>query len=228
MYAKYLGEGQTNLWYVKHPYDDDFVLLAGETNRFFVYTVGEQDDGTKIRYVVSKGNESAEDTRTICFPDGEYQSLFTDKPSDTETISDSAESTVPDSAAAEINISHVGIIPIMVDKQLYFNPQTGSCVRILMNSILENLREAGYEFSDEDLSVFRSELKKQFFPSGNDKLASGENFSEGDKILLTYRPNDEFAALLERAGFHLRYDEQTFVVIKDETESRLRFEQDVP
>ncbi len=71
VYAPFIDENQTTSWYVKQPCDDDFVLQTEKTGRYFVYTVGEQDDGTRIRYVVTHNNESTEGTRTICFPAGE-------------------------------------------------------------------------------------------------------------------------------------------------------------
>lgn len=123
----------------------------------------------------------------------------------------------------EIDIRYTGIVPIMEEKHLYFNPQTGSCVRIPINSVLAKMEEAGCSLSGEDLELFSSELKSQFYPEGNEKISSGEDFSEGDRIQLVYRPNDAFNDLLESAGIQLKYDVQTFVVKSGEADNRLRF-----
>ena len=95
---------------------------------------------------------------------------------------DLTQTNTPEPIITEVDISDTGIIPIMEGKKIYYHPQTHSCVRIPIRKIEKRLEEAGCIFSEEEKKAFEEHLKKQFIPEGNDKIANGNDFTEGDKI----------------------------------------------
>ena len=157
---------------------------------------------------------------------------FTPMPVSTQApdISEASEPTAPEVPAGitVIDISSANIYPIMEDDYLYYNPQTQSCVLIPISSIVYMLEDAGCILTENELETFRSSLKKQFIPEGNDKITSGEKFTAGETITLIYRPDDAFMAFLNAKGCQLQYDDQAFIVRQDDSGSRLRFEHVIP
>ena len=151
--------------------------------------------------------------------------VLTDVPEPTATVTPSPTDT-PKPVITEVDISGMGIIPILEGKRLYYHPLTHSCVRVQIREISEKLMDAGCVFSPDELEAFKEGLKKQFFPEGNEKLSSGEEFTEGDRITLVYHPDDAFETLLNEKGYHLIYEDRAFIVKTAEDGSRLRFEPD--
>lgn len=127
-----------------------------------------------------------------------------------------------------VDISHLGIVPIMEGKRLYINPLTHSCVRIPIGKVFERFKETGVDLSTDEQDALREDLKRQFTPEGNEKINSNEDFSEGDKITLVYCPDEVFIEWLTQKRLVLRYEDQSFVVKTDETGSRFRFEPENP
>ena len=162
-------------------------------------------------------------------PTDTTESIVTKAPTPTNTskpaVSLSPSPTLtPEPVITEIDISSFGIVPILEGRQLYYHPQTHSCVRIPIREIRKALEDAGCVFSEEELTVFEANLKKQFFPEGNAKISDGDDFAEGDRITLVYTPDETFTALLNGKGYQLVYKDQVFIVKKTEDGSRLRFE----
>ena len=186
--------------------------------------------------------EDTPDSSPIPAEEATEEETSTPKPTDTPIPTDTpAPTETPDITATpaptateappsikEIDISSVKILPIMENDRLYYNPQTQSCVLIPINNIIQALEGAGCVFTESELETFKTSLKKQFIPEGNDKLASGEKLTEGETITLIYRPDDSFMNLLNKKGYQLKYNDQTFVVKQDSSGTRLRFEPVLP